>query len=141
MLLNIVIGLLIAVAGVSWFILISLPRHIHKLQMIPRIVVPVVLSFFYLVFLVTYFVTASDPFSLIGAEGVLGSELLFLTGFIHLIVFNLLVGAWISDEAYEMGMHPRLRDLVLFITSLSGPLGYLLFLIIKKRMKVSAVFV
>lgn len=139
---NIIVVLLIAVAAVSWFILISLPRHLNVLQMIPRVIVPASLSVIYVGFMVAYFFVSDNPFqNIIDIKSLMMNEVLVLAGLMHLIVFNLLVGAWICEEAYETGMHPRIRDGILFTTSLLGPLGYLLFLFVRKRMKVSAIFV
>lgn len=53
---------------------------------------------------------------------------LLLAGWVHYLTFDLLVGAWERDEAQRIGLPQWLLALVLGLTFLFGPLGWLAFM-------------
>jgi len=58
-----------------------------------------------------------------------------LAGWIHYLAFDLLVGMWILDQNKTVGIHHLLLVPCLIGTFMLGPLGFLLFIIIKSIKK------
>ncbi|MET6990658.1 ABA4-like family protein [Sediminicola arcticus] len=54
-----------------------------------------------------------------------------LAGWVHYLAFDLLVGMWMLDENKKLGIHQLLLLPCLIGTFIFGPLGFLLFMIIK----------
>lgn len=54
-----------------------------------------------------------------------------LAGWIHYLAFDLLVGMWILDQNKNLRIHQLLIAPCLFGTFMFGPIGFLLFTIIR----------
>ncbi|MEM9857878.1 MAG: ABA4-like family protein [Bacteroidota bacterium] len=75
-----------------------------------------------------------DPAAFSSLEGV---KVLFtqdeaiLAGWVHYLIFDLLVGNWIVNQSIENGIKHYLTILCLLLCFMFGPVGYLLFTFIK----------
>ncbi len=119
-------------ALVSWMVLIFLPRRWEVMQMVPRYVVPLLLSAAYAGLVLVYFAQADGGFdSLENVKKLFGSDAMVLAGWLHYLAFDLFVGCWIAREADEFGLHRVLQAPVLFLTFMFGPAGYLVFMAVK----------
>ena len=54
-----------------------------------------------------------------------------LAGWIHYLAFDLLIGMWILDQNKELKINQLAIAPCLFLTFMLGPIGFLLFMIIK----------
>lgn len=54
-----------------------------------------------------------------------------LAGWVHYLVFDLLVGMWILKQNKRIGIHQILIAACLFLTFMFGPIGFLLFIVLK----------
>ena len=54
-----------------------------------------------------------------------------LAGWIHYLAFDLLVGMWMLDQNKELKINQLVMAPCLFLTFMLGPIGFLLFMIIK----------
>ncbi len=54
-----------------------------------------------------------------------------LAGWIHYLAFDLLIGMWILNQNRTLGIHQILIAPCLFATFMLGPIGFLLFMILK----------
>jgi len=54
-----------------------------------------------------------------------------LAGWIHYLAFDLLVGMWMLDKNRSLGIHPLLMAPCLLGTFMFGPLGFLLFSLVR----------
>ena len=54
-----------------------------------------------------------------------------LAGWIHYLAFDLLIGMWIIDQNKELKINQLVMAPCLFLTFMLGPIGFLLFMIIK----------
>ena len=54
-----------------------------------------------------------------------------LAGWIHYLAFDLLIGMWILDQNKELKINQLVIAPCLFLTFTLGPVGFLLFMIIK----------
>jgi hypothetical protein len=68
-------------------------------------------------------------------------DALLLAGWVHYLAFDLLVGAFEVRQAQAIGIHHLLLVPVLFLTFMLGPVGLLLFFVMKsiKQRKLAAV--
>jgi len=55
-----------------------------------------------------------------------------LAGWVHYLAFDLLVGAWERDEARRLGLPQLVLVPCLLLTFLVGPLGWLLFMAVRR---------
>lgn len=95
--------------------------------------VPVGLCLLYVVLLVTYWGSAPGG----GFSSLAAVQLLFavpgkmLGGWVHFLAFDLLVGRWIVDDALANGRSRLWLLLTLPATLMYGPLGLLLYLLVR----------
>jgi hypothetical protein len=54
-----------------------------------------------------------------------------LAGWVHYLAFDLLIGMWMLDQHKELKINQLLIAPCLFLTFMLGPIGFLLFIIIK----------
>ncbi|MDA7501924.1 ABA4-like family protein [Chitinophagales bacterium] len=54
-----------------------------------------------------------------------------LAGWVHYLAFDLLIGMWMLDQNKELGINQLIMAPCLFLTFMLGPIGFLLFMIIK----------
>jgi hypothetical protein len=61
-----------------------------------------------------------------------------LAGWIHYLAFDLFVGAWESRDAQRLGISPILVAPCLFLTLMAGPVGLLLYAILRLALRKNA---
>lgn len=120
------------IAMIGWIILIislfvKFPRKIVSFG-----VIPILLSVAYAYFIATSFGSAEGNFgSLEGVMSLFTNKTLALAGWIHYLAFDLWIGIWEANDAKKHGIHPLLLIPCFFFTFMFGPVGLLLYLIIK----------
>ncbi len=72
-----------------------------------------------------------DFSSLAGVASLFETPGLLLAGWVHYLVFDLLVGTWERGEAHRIGMPQWLLAPALVMTFLLGPIGWMLFLALR----------
>jgi len=72
-----------------------------------------------------------DFSSLAGVASLFATPGLLLAGWVHYLVFDLLVGTWERGEARRLGMPQWMLVPALVMTFLLGPIGWLLFLMLR----------
>ena len=71
-------------------------------------------------------------FGSIGAvRRLFGSDAALAAGWIHYLAFDLFVGTWIAREGLHAGLSPVLILPCLFATFMAGPVGLVLFLVLR----------
>ncbi len=112
-----------------WLLLAVAPGWAWTTRLVHSILIPVALGMVYL----GAFLTA--PPAPVGASfGTLEGVTLFfsqpqnvLIGWVHYLVFDLFVGAWLVRDARRRGIHHGLVVPCLFFTLMLGPIGLLLY--------------
>lgn len=121
----------------AWILLAVLPHWAWTDRLVHSVVIPVILGLTY-----TWFF-ASGAFT--GGEGPEGGGfgslealmILFsqptavLAGWVHYLVFDLFVGAWQVRDARRRNLNHLLVLPPLFLTLMAGPMGLLLYLLIR----------
>ncbi len=72
-------------------------------------------------------------YSLAGVGAFFADPLLRLVGWVHYLAFDLWVGSWEAEEADRLGMGAAALLPSLALTFLLGPVGLLLFLLLRGR--------
>lgn len=119
-------------AGLAWAYLILLPRWRQLDTALFLALIPA-LSFVYsaLVFVHFFTVQGGGFGSIAEVRQLFLSDPVLVAGWIHYLAFDLFVGWWIAREADSEGMSRIIQAPLLAATFLFGPLGLLLFQIIK----------
>jgi hypothetical protein len=115
----------------AWLILIFLPK---KSWRNPAIYGFAMLMAVVYVFYVVTGLGDLDPQAFSKLEGVkamFSSDKAVLTGWVHYLVFDLLVGNWIVNNAQKHKITHYIVIPCLFFCFMFGPLGYLLYSIVK----------
>ena len=114
---------LLAVAG--WLLLALAPRN-RRAATVAATVLPVLLSLLYVGLLAAHWAEARGSFSsLHGVADLFSNEWVLLAGWVHYLSFDLVVGAWETQDAVERGVPRWLVIPCLFVTFLFGPAGWL----------------
>jgi len=129
-------------AVVGWLLLLVLPRWRWTERLVLSGAWSLALSAVYLVAIVLYMPGAAGGFgSLAEVRTLFGHDGMLLAGWVHYLAFDLLVGAFEVRQAKAADIPHLLLIPVLILTFLLGPIGLLLFFIVKavRQRKVSTV--
>ncbi|WP_420571473.1 ABA4-like family protein [Kordia sp.] len=124
-----------------WILLIFLPKWKVTRFLIDYKVIPIVLSVIYAIYIVKAIAADGmmDFGSLRSVMQLFTVENAVLAGWVHYLAFDLLVGMWIVNQNKTLKIHPIIVAPCLFGTFMFGPVGFLIFFIIRaiKLKKVS----
>jgi hypothetical protein len=116
-----------------WLLLIIAPKWKITRFLTDYKVIPLMLAVTYGFYVITGLLKTGLPdFSdLKSVMELFTEEKAVLTGWIHYLAFDLLVGMWIVNENRTLGIHKGIMVPCLLGTFMFGPLGFLLFMLIK----------
>ncbi len=125
------------IAMPMWALMIFLPKWKGTQFLIDTKLIPIVLSILYLIYIVISLSQGGgmDFSSLESVMKLFTSENAVLAGWVHYLAFDLLVGMWIISENKKLGIHHLLIVPCLLASFMLGPIGFLLFTIIKTLKK------
>ena len=119
-------------AMISWIVLAIAPRWKWTNKIILSGAIPLLLAVAYFVLIVLFFGSAEGSFgSLSGVMKLFTNEWAVLAGWIHYLAFDLFVGSWEVKDAQENGISHWLVIPCLFLTFMLGPIGLLLYNILR----------
>jgi Kef-type K+ transport system membrane component KefB len=120
-----------AMAG--WLLMAILPRWSWTRKIVLSGILPLLLSAAYLVLVLLFFGRAEGGFgSLAEVMKLFTNEWAVLAGWIHYLAFDMLIGAWEVKDSQEQGVSHLLVIPCLVLTFLLGPIGFLLYHIIRR---------
>ncbi len=116
-----------------WILMILLPKWKVTRFLIDFKIIPILLSIVYVnyIFRAIQIGGGMDFGSLASVMQLFTKEHAVLAGWVHYLAFDLIVGMWILDQNQELRIHQLLIVLCLFTTFMFGPVGFLLFMILK----------
>lgn len=121
---------LVAMAG--WLLLIILPRWKWTRIIVLGATLPLLFSIAYLVLIALFFWRAEGGFgSLPDVMKLFSNEWIALAGWIHYLAFDMFVGAWEVKDAQSRGISHWLVIPCLALTFFLGPIGLLLYFVIR----------
>lgn len=127
-------------AMAMWILLIFLPKWKVTRFLIDYKVIPLLLSLIYVIFIAISLSAGGmmDFGSLTSVMALFTKENAVLAGWVHYLAFDLVVGMWMLDKNRQLGIHQLLMAPCLFLTFMFGPVGFLLFIIIKSIKKTTS---
>lgn len=116
-----------------WLLMLILPKWKVTQFLCRYKLIPLVLSLIYTVYIITGLLETGMPDfgSLESVMQLFTDEKAVLAGWIHYLSFDLLVGMWMLQENKKLGMHQLLMVPCLLGAFMFGPLGFLIFMMIK----------
>jgi hypothetical protein len=137
---GVLFSLTFTVAAPFWALMILLPHWSWTRRIIgsPLIVVPPLLIYAVLVLgsLTEVLPAVASP-TLDGVRDLLGTADGAAAGWAHMIAFDLFVGRWAYLDSRERGIPALAMAPVLLLTILLGPIGLLVYLLVRLRWPVS----
>jgi ABA4-like protein len=117
-----------------WLLLFLAPNWRGTHILVHSALIPVVLGMTYIWVLGSAILFGHAPpgsgfSSLAGVMALFSSPVAMTGGWIHYLVFDLFVGAWITRDAHRRGLSHFAVMPILIVTLLFGPAGLLLYLI------------
>ena len=115
----------------AWLILIFLPRKSWRKPVI--YVLSMVMAALYIFYVIIGLgdMDMQSFNSLAGVKNMFTSDMAVLTGWIHYLVFDLLIGSWIVDQSKKNRISHLLIIPCLLLCFMFGPAGYLLYKLIQ----------
>ncbi|PRX54835.1 ABA4-like family protein [Flagellimonas meridianipacifica] len=116
-----------------WLLLIILPKWKVTRFLIDYKVIPLLLSLFYAHYIILHLQAGGglDFGSLSSVMSLFTLEDLVMAGWVHYLAFDLLVGMWMINQNRNLGIHQILMAPCLIATFMLGPVGFLLFTVLK----------
>ncbi len=119
-------------ALIGWILLIFIPRWSWTRKIVVAGTIPLLLSVAYLVLIVLFFGQADGGFdSLENVMKLFTNKWAVLVGWIHYLAFDLFVGSWEVKDSQEKGVSHWFVIPCLILTFLLGPIGFLLYNVIR----------
>lgn len=124
---------------VFWLLLIVAPRWKGTDILVHSLAVPVVIGLTYTWLIGRAFTGEGAPgasfSSLQGVMAFFTSPVAATAGWIHYLVFDLFIGAWQSRDAQRRSMPHWVVMPCLIVTLLAGPVGLLLYLVLRAALR------
>jgi len=121
-----------SVALVGWVILAVFPRKRWGAPLVTGILIPALLSLVYLALIATRFGKGQGDFqSLAGVAALFADPYVLLAGWVHYLAFDLFIGSFEVRDAQRSGLSHFVVLPCLFFTFMLGPIGFLLYLVVR----------
>lgn len=125
-----------SLAALQWLLLIILPKWKVTFWLIRYPVVPILLSATYCIYITGFFTIAGGGYnSLQQVRTLFSNDSLLLAGWVHYLAFDLLIGFAITRLSQERTISRWLIIPCLILTFVFGPIGFLIYQIVKKIYK------
>lgn len=126
----------------AWLLLALLPHHRLTQTLVHAVWIPCLLGPVY-IWALFFGPPAAEGAGFDSLQGVMllfQSPMAVLGGWIHYLVFDLFIGAWIVRDARSLGINHWLTVPCLFATLMTGPAGLLLYCLLRLALKQSYSF-
>jgi hypothetical protein len=120
-----------------WLLLVAAPRWVWTQRLVHSVAIPVLYGVLYVVMLTTAPAApeGASMGSLTGVVALLSRPETAFAGWVHYLVFDLFVGAWIARDAARRGIHHGFVVPCLVFTLMLGPSGLLLYAVLRAAMR------
>ena len=123
-------------AVLGWLLLIFLPRWKWSARIIAGGLIPVLLGLVYVSLIATHFGESGGGFgSLAQVSQLFRNPYNLLAGWVHYLAFDLFIGSWEVRDAERLRIHHLLVVPCLLLTFMLGPIGLLLYLVLRSVLK------
>ncbi len=118
-----------------WFLMIFLPTWTWTKRIVSSPWISALAAALYVVLvlpgILQIFPALANP-SLEGISGLLGTPAGATIAWVHFLAFDLFVGRWVYLDSRERNLSPLLVSPILFVVLMLGPLGFLLYLVLRQ---------
>jgi len=116
-----------------WLLMMVLPKWKVTRFLIDYKIVPLLLSLVYVFYVVLHLQAGGglNFGSLASVTALFSQENVIMAGWVHYLAFDLLIGMWMVTQNRTVGLHQLLLVPCLFATFMLGPVGFLLFTLLK----------
>ena len=130
---TIVFSIASVIAMPMWVLMLFFSKWKVTQFLIDFKVIPLALAFIYAIYIFQAIQIGGlmDFGSLTSIMALFTEKNALLAGWGHYLAFDLLVGMWMLDQNKELRINQLLMAPCLFLTFMLGPIGFLLFMIIK----------
>lgn len=119
-----------------WLLLVFAPGWKWTQVLVHTFAIPMLLAVLYLYLAVTSFGGGEGNFfSLAGVTAMFSDPYALLAGWVHYLIFDLFVGAWIARDARRHQINHLLVAPCLFFTLMLGPVGLLMYYILRGALR------
>ena len=118
-------------ALVPWLLMMLAPRWKWTRTIIFSFAFSILFAALYIIMMFSYFIEMGDFTTLEGIAEMFSIKELALIGWLHYLAFDLFVGSWELHDAQRIGLTHLLLVPCLLFTFILGPVGLLLYLIIR----------
>ena len=115
----------------GWLMLFFAPQHWLTKRVVHSYFYPILLGVFYFYMLVTSFGGDGGMDTLENLKLSFQRDEVLILGWVHYLVFDLFIGAWITRDAYRNGIIHIAIVPALVLTLFAGPVGLLFYLVIR----------
>ena len=116
----------------GWLLLVFAPRWKWSARIIAGAVIPLLLALVYVYLVATHFGRTEGGFrSLEQVSKLFQNPYNLLAGWIHYLAFDLFIGSWEVRDAQRVGVNHLLVVPCLVLTFLFGPIGLLLYFVLR----------
>ena len=130
-------------ALLAWIALVIFPGKKLVSGWLCAVIVPGLLALGYAGVIIWKFATNGPPegdvMTLAGLREVFQDDWVFAAAWTHYLVFDMVVGAWIARDSLKLGLPWLLRTVSLVLTFLSGPVGFLIYIVSRWSLRREAV--
>ena len=120
-------------ALLAWIALVIFPGRKLVSGWLCAVIVPGLLALGYAAViawkLATNGLPEGDVMTLSGLRDAFQDDWVFAAAWTHYLVFDMVVGAWIARDSVKLGLPWLLRTVALVLTFLSGPVGFLIYIL------------
>jgi ABA DEFICIENT 4-like len=122
------------IAILCWILLALLPNRRWVTEIVAGRAVPALFAVAYTAIVIAMFPGANGSFSTLeGVATLFANPWLLLAGWLHYLAFDLLIGTWEARDSIERGVPRWLLVPCLFLTLMFGPMGWLIYVIVRTR--------
>lgn len=115
----------------AWLLLVVLPKHQITKVVVHSYLYPMVLGALYIWIMITSWGGDGGMDTLQNLKTSFGRDEILVLGWVHYLVFDLFIGAWMSRDSRTLGIHHMTLIPCLVLTLFAGPIGLLSYLIIR----------
>lgn len=120
------------IAIFPWLLMMILPKADITKSIINSNIFPLGLALVYAFYIAMTFGKSGGSFmTLAGVEKLFSKREVLLAGWVHYLVFDLFVGAWEWRDALQHDISQWILTLCLVMTSMFGPVGYLVYFVVR----------
>lgn len=115
----------------AWLLLVVLPKHQITKLVVHSYLYPMLLGALYIWLMITSWGGDGGMDTLQNLKTSFGRDEILVLGWVHYLVFDLFIGAWMSRDSRTLGIHHLTLIPCLVLTLFAGPIGLVSYLIIR----------